>query len=133
MCDFRKCKDEYEKARNGEKKKLVEFLENKGFKVLNKGYGSGSKKYKAGGKLDVPYDLSNWKWVEIEKEGYTYLISLQPFDKDKKTGNIHVLMDRIGIYKYKEYSASEVIEKMVATNIELPLTEEKLNSLLTIL
>lgn len=42
-----------------------------------------------------------------------------------KNVNIHVLMDRIGIYKYKNYVASEIIEKMVITNIELPFTEEK--------
>lgn len=132
MYNFEMCKKEYEKARDCEKNKLMDFLKNKGIKVLNKGHGNGISQYTSGGKLEVSYDLSNWKWVEIEKEGYKYLISLQPFDKDKKTGNIHVLMDRIGIYKYKEYVASEAMEKMVITNIELPLTEEKLNELLTL-
>lgn len=133
MYDFVTCKKEYENARNFEKNKLMEFFKEEGVKVLNMGHGNGSKNYTSGGTLEVSYDLSNWKWVEIEKEEYKYLISLQAFDRDKKTGNIHVLMDRIGIYKYKDYNAMETIEKMIVTDIELPLTEEKLHSLLTYL
>lgn len=133
MYDFIKNNEEHEEARKIEMSKLVEFLEKKGIKVLNKGFGRGDKEYTAGGKLEVPYDLSNWKWVNIVKGEYKYTISLQAYAKHVETGRVVVLMDRIGIYKYKEYSASEVIEKMVVTDIVLPFTEDKLNSILTYL
>ena len=61
-------------------------------------------------------------------------MSLQTFDYDPKTGNLHVLMDRIGIYVYGDnYSAVDARENMMITNIELPLNENKLEELANII
>lgn len=59
---------------------------------------------------------------------------MQTFDYDPKTGNLHVLMDRIGIYVYGDnYSAVDARENMMITNIELPLNENKLKELANII
>ena len=76
------------------------------------------------------YDLRNWQWVCVKRNDVHFLISLQTFDKDPTTGKFHVLMDRIGIYAYVgEYSPIEAQTKMMITNIELPIDDEKMKEL----
>ena len=61
-------------------------------------------------------------------------MSLQTFDYDPKTGNLHVLMDRIGIYVYGDnYSAVDARENMMITKFELPLNENELKELAEII
>lgn len=62
------------------------------------------------------------------------MVSLQPFDRDAKTGNHHVLFDQIGIYAYTgDYSAEDAFSKMLLTDISLPLDKDKMKELETIL
>lgn len=76
------------------------------------------------------YDLSNLKWVSVKRNNVYFFISLQAFDRDLRTGNLHVLMDRIGVYAYVgNYSSIDAQTKMMITNIELPLDDKKLNEL----
>ena len=71
------------------------------------------------------YDLSNWKWVCVKRNDVHFFISLQTFDKDLRTGNLHILMDRIGVYAYVgNYSSIDAQSKMMMTNIELPLDDK---------
>jgi hypothetical protein len=132
---FEEIKEEYIRLREEERKTIVNHLQNEGFDIDNPSNGSGKKKYGArrNGKnrLDPPYDLSFWKWISVsfdnDKKAF---ISLQSFDKDPSSYNLHVLMDRIGIYVYEEkYCAAEARTKMITTNIELPMDENKLRQL----
>lgn len=85
------------------------------------------------------FNLSNWKYIEAYKENHLHFISLQAFDVDPTSGNLHVLMDRLGIYKYagcnlndrkKNYVAYDALTKMTVTDIELPLNDAKLDRLI---
>ena len=44
-----------------------------------------------------PYDLSNHMWIDLNYKGNDILISLQSFDIDPNSHNVHVLYDRVGI------------------------------------
>lgn len=133
MEEFIRIKRAYVKARENERKKLLNFFEKNDITVINKRGGSGVKKYTSGGRLDIAFDLSNWKWIEIFHKEHYYLLSLQSFEREPSSGNIHILMDRIGIYKYKKYKSQEACDEMIVTNIDLPLTEVKMNCLLELL
>lgn len=130
MSEFDRIKNEYVMARNNERKKIISFLKENDFEVLSEFGGKGKTRYTSGNRLNVPYDLSNWKWIEAKKGGCFYFISLQAFDKDPSSGNLHVLMDRIGVYKYEKYNSNEVLEKMKTTDIDLPMDKEKFDMLL---
>lgn len=58
------------------------------------------------------------------------MISLQTFDQDKNSKNYHVLMDRLGIFVYGDAETpKESYHEMKQTDIDLPMTEEKLERL----
>lgn len=91
---------------------------------------SGSTKYASGGRLKEGYDLSNWLWVNTKIGAVNFIISLQTFDHNPNTGDLHVLMDRIGIYAYVgKYSPSDARTKMLVTDLELPLDDTDLHTL----
>lgn len=84
-----------------------------------------------------------------------FFISLQSFDLDSRTNNYHVIMDRLGVYKFHdcclckynkeqenqtndsngkdkgtgELKTVNAINEMKITDIDLPMTEEKFNAL----
>lgn len=130
MNDFEKCKIAYHEMRKKEKKFLIEFLKQNGYEVLNEKGGMGKRNYTSGSRLNKPYDLSNWMWVEARKNDLISLVSFQAFDVDPTSKNIHVLMDRIGVYNYNIYNPEEVFKNMVVTDIDLPFEKEDLNELL---
>ena len=158
--EFLKVKEAYKNVRLEEKKKIIDFLLNKKnndgnlifFKKtdinkneLNKGEdisfvqtsgGSGKPNYSSGGTLSKPYDLSNHMYIDLSYKGNDVLISLQSFDIDPNSHNLHVLYDRIGIIFEKdeesddkdgkpdnELKVSDDFLKMETTNWELPLSE----------
>ena len=126
---FTKVKRTYEKLREEQRIIIVNFLNSKGFEVSkNPGAGKGSKHYKGGGTIEE-FDLSNWKYVIAKRRNQEVLISLNSFDVDKCTRNRHVLYDRIGLYAYKKYVPEEACCDMAVTNIDLPMSEEKLKAL----
>lgn len=137
--DFEKIKQDYEKARQEQRQRIVEYLKDNGYTVVD-GWaaGKGRRNYTSGGTLKRPYDLSNWKYIQAQKNSNQFFISLQSFDHDPNSGNQHVLMDRIGIYHYigdrkKEYDAFDAFSKMRTTELELPLSEEDKKTLVGLL
>lgn len=134
--DFTEIRDQYNELRRKERNIIVNYLRNHVF-FKNKAKinaRNGSQKYNSGQRLKTKYDLRNWLWIDLAINDVNFLLSLQTFDYDPKTGNLHVLMDRIGIYVYGDnYSAVDARENMMITNIELPLNENKLEELANII
>ena len=135
---FDKAKEDYEACRAAQRTIIMNYLEqNAGFTVTQRG-GRGIPEYGIRKKtqgFSVGYDLTNWKYIDCEKEGERLLISLQTFDRNPGNNDYHVLMDRIGIYIYAQGSnkTSDAIERMLATNIDLPMDETKLQKLARLL
>lgn len=122
---FELIKQVYTECREAERLKIANHLEKQGFKVKKHGSaGKGVKEYKSGGRLNKPFDLSNWKWIEIIKDGREFLVSLQPPDKDPSSENHHVLMDRIGVCSNEHW---------IITDIDLPIDEKSLDALVEII
>ncbi|KXT82513.1 hypothetical protein [Streptococcus oralis] len=145
--EFLKVKEAYKSARTEEKKRIIGFLLNKkdndGNLIFLKekdgtdtfvktSRGSGWPNYSSGRTLSRPYDLSNHMWIDLSYKGNDILISLQSFDIDPNSNNLHVLYDRIGIMFEKDgkillpdnkSEVSDAFLKMETTNWELPLSE----------
>ncbi len=132
---FTVIKKAYTEMRELERKKILGFLIDKGLNMVNTPKsGKGSSNYTNGGKLERSYDLSNWKWVEGIVDDKKFLVSLQAFDYDKSSKNVHVLMDRIGICKYdKNAKHPDYLNTMEVTSLELPLNEDDLEELYNVL
>ncbi|WP_216728274.1 hypothetical protein NYE79_03795 [Streptococcus sp. FSL W8-0197] len=151
--DFLKIKDAYKSARLEEKNRIKDFLLSKrdsdGNLIFLKekdgtntfvraGRGYGKKDYSSGRTLSRPYDLSNHMYIDLSYKGNIILISLQSFDIDPNSHNIHVLYDRIGIMFEKDgiillpdnkSKVSDAFLKMETTNWELPLSEAEMEEM----
>lgn len=147
---FLETKLQYNTLREEEKNRIIDSLNQNGYQNKNGGpishnSGKGIAEYTSGGKFnDKPYNLSNWKYVEAQKEilvldengrqnslSVNYFISLQAFDIDPSSYNVHVLFDRIGIYVYTgKYIAKQAFFNMKTTKFELPLDEVDLEELI---
>ena len=145
--EFLKIKEAYKSARTEEKKRIKAFLLSKrdsdGNLIFLKekdgtdtfvqtSGGSGKPNYSSGGTLSRPYDLSNHMYIDLSYKVNDILISLQSFDIDPNSNNLHVLYDRIGIMFEKDgkillpdnkSEVSDAFLKMETTNWELPLSE----------
>ena len=148
--EFLKIKEAYKSARTEEKKRIKAFLLSKrdsdGNLIFLKekdgtdtfvqtSGGSGKPNYSSGGTFSRPYDLSNHMWIDLSYKGNDVLISLQSFDIDPNSKELHVVYDRIGIlfeqskkipiFKdcYTITKVSDAFLKMETTNWELPLSE----------
>ncbi len=140
--EFGTVKAAYVQAREDERRKLIDFLALHGFEVTKRGKsGMGVEAYTNYGRLEKPYDLRNWKYIDAFKNGVLYFISLQAFDHDPNSGNWHVLMDRIGVYRYecpsfserynkKCYKADDAFRLMKTSSYDLPLCEEDMQGLI---
>lgn len=133
--DYFEIKEMYNKVRTDEAQKIFNFFKNhKDFEVEKRAVSQGRRDYSSKRRLDKKYDLSNWKWICVKRNDVHFLISLQSFDRDPDTENLHVLMDRIGIYAYTgDYSPIDAQTKMMITNVELPINSNKLDELAKIL
>lgn len=127
--DFETVRKEYVDARYKELCDMSQYFNKKrGF--VKRRVNRGSEYYKSGKVLYEAYSLENWMWFTVTRNDVHFVVSLQPFDRDSKTGNYHVLFDRLGIYAYTgEYSAKAAFSKMLITDISLPLDEPKLEKL----
>ena len=128
ILEFEEVRQRYAELRREQKKLIREYLNSKGFDVS---CAQGIGDYTCGGKFKVPYDLSNWQWLYVKENGKkVMMISLQTFDQDKNSKNYHVLMDRLGIFVYGDAETpKESYHEMKQTDIDLPMTEEKLERL----
>jgi len=130
---FTEAKNAYKKMREESREIILDCLSHhEGFEKIKKRGGSGRTIY-GKGRLNPTYDLSNWKWVEGELNGKNFIISLQPLDIDPGSGNIHVLMDRIGIIISGKNEGKYSYTNFVTTGIELPIDDKKVNELVEIL
>lgn len=137
---FQDAKDAYTKLREKERIRIVKHLKINGYDVVSGSRaGKGIAKYTSGKRMNPSFDLSNWKYIEAYKDNNLFFISLQAFDVDPVSNNYHILMDRLGIYKYaghelkdikKNYIAYDALTKMTVTDIELPMDDNKLKQLL---
>ena len=128
---FNLIREIYFKAREHEWKKLRQYLRAQGLNVITSGHsGYGYEEYSPRKKLIPSYDLTNWRWVEVKSEKGTVFISFQPFDRDSNSNNNHALFDRIGVSWYTgKYNAKNLHDKMMITDIELPLNDEKMKKI----
>ncbi len=127
-------KQEYYSAKINQGGILRKYLYDEGFELSSNRLLYGAKNYKSGNRLDEEYDLRYWQYIVLKRKSVNFLISLQAFDQDPKTGNHHVLPDQVGIYAYVgSYSHEDAFKNMMMTNITLPFTEEKLVKLKTII
>ncbi len=125
---FKEIRDSYALLREKEKNKIIAYLDGKGFRFFTYLWMPAKKKEKTGCGIGA---LKNLKWVNAEKNGFKYFISLQAFNIDKKTGNHHVVMDRIGVYKFQgDYDGRNALYEMKDTGIDLPITDKELDDLL---
>ena len=127
---FQAVKEKYEQQRESERKELARYLseqigqsalKNKLKIVKGARAGRGLPDYTSGKRI-FPYDLKNWKWVELKSEDARFdcLISLNMMERDPHTANIHCLYDRIGIQI--SYNIGHLHYKTdIYTDIELPL------------
>lgn len=140
IMNFQDAKDTYTRFREDERIKIVKHLKDNGYDVVSGSHaGKGIAKYTSGKRMNLSFDLSNWKYIEAYKDNNLFFISLQAFDVDPVSNNHHILMDRLGIYKYtghelkdrkKNYIAYDALTKMTVTDIELPMNDSKLKQLL---
>ena len=123
MMDYITARNEFVKATEKERLKLIAVLTENGYDASAHG-GSGIKTYTSGKRM-LPYDLSIWKYIEAEKDGYKYFISLQPMEMDPSSGNIHCLPGRIGVVRYQgKYRPEAIRKKMRILNADLPLDSQ---------
>lgn len=131
--DFDKAKEEYFEVRYKQWKYLKDELEKVENVFVSKRGGCGKRKYTSGKRIE-PYDLSNWRYIEVVLDDVNFLVSLQPIDIDPSSHNKHMLMDRIGISGYVgKYNADTVLSNSIITDIDLPLDDKKIKRIFYIM
>ena len=125
--EFDMIKNKYKQSRYEECTILAKFLREKGFSAR---VSHGKENYTSGKSLSKPFDLSNWLLINASKNNVNFVISFQAFDKDPNSKNLHVLMDRIGIYAYTgKYSAIDAQTNMITTSFNLPLYKDDMENI----
>ena len=119
------CKELREKERRG----LITYLsQHKDIQQklhVKKGGGKGRQNYTSKKRI-APYDLSDWKWVELSNSDFDFncLISFNMTEVDPASGNAHCLYNRIGIYITYQQDG-HYYKTDIYTNIDLPLDDSK--------
>ncbi|MCQ9384679.1 hypothetical protein NQ038_11505 [Brevibacterium sp. 50QC2O2] len=133
---FQKARAGYVTARNAQRNLIAGALKAAGFSVKTRGIaGRGLRNYTSGGRLDPPFDLSNWMWVAGQRDDVFVTVSLQTLDRDPNSGNIHALMDRIGIDVYRAddpVDAQDPLSEKSTTGLQLPLDHKGLSDLISL-
>ncbi len=130
---FNAARDAYRDARNEQRKFIADALKAAGFTVKSHGAaGRGLAKYTSGRRLDPPFNLSNWMWVEGCRNDIIVLVTLQTLDQDPNSMNVHALIDRVGIDVFRE--SDTVVEDPLyeyrTSSFQLPLSDESLAQLI---
>lgn len=126
---YSEIKAEYERCREEQRHIIMDHFAARGYRVNKRG-GKGVKNYTSGGRINKnPFNLQSWKYVVMEKNGVHILLSLQSFDRDPSSQNVHVLVDRLGVYSYKNYNPKDACERMIPTSIDLPMDDTKFEEL----
>ena len=137
---FQQIKEQYAQQREAERKRLTAYLQkhtlfaSSGLKVMaGSRSGQGNRDYSSGGRI-LPFDLSNWKWVECRSQdgGFSAVISLNMPDNDLNSGNPHSLYDQVGVLlTYKH--GNDYYKTSIWTDIDLPLDEKAMGKLVWII
>lgn len=94
-------REAYYQARTKEIQRVVEAIKQNGwlpYKKHSPYCRQGSAQYSSQSLLPDPsYNLRNWKWIVAHKTNLTLIIDFQIVEQDRKTKNIHALVDRIGV------------------------------------
>lgn len=134
---FEQAKDSYVAARKRERARIRRALKAEGFDVkVNDIAGQGKKDYTSDNRLNPPFNLSNWMWMEAERNGISVLVTLQVLDRDPKSLNIHALVDRIGvrvIHGKRQYVDDESLFENCTTEFTLPLSDMELVELISMI
>ncbi len=136
-------KNEYNNLRNTERSRIVEALRKAkdahGVNLFSDISATQGAWNYGGDRINGKYNLGNWKYIEAKCKGKYVLISLQCFDIDPNTHNVHVLLDRIGLLLEKPTTIqlgnhgmqiSDAIIKMEITGWELPLNNNEIENLI---
>ncbi|MFC5370768.1 hypothetical protein [Arcanobacterium bovis] len=89
----------------------------------------------SGRRLDPPFDLTGWQWVEAWRDDVQVLVNLQSLDKDPNSGDVHALVDRISVEVNlggKRATPRDPLVEQAPTAFELPLSEEDLEELVRV-
>lgn len=132
--DLEAAKTGYMMAREQERRNLADFLADKlgedertkdKLCVINSPRaGKGRAKYTSGKRIKN-YDLSNWKWVEITNDyDFECIVSLNMPDVDPRSGNSHILFDRVGLL-VSYHKDGHYYETAINTDIDLPLDDSE--------
>lgn len=134
---FREARAAYMHARNEQRLLIADALDSAGFNVKRRGSaGRGLPNYTSGRRLNPPFDLSNWMWVEAERDGVTVTVTLQVLDQDPNSSNLHALVDRIGVHAIREghpAGDTDPLCERATTDLQLPLLAEDLDALLILI
>lgn len=93
--EFDLLRRKYQDARNAQRLKIVEAL--KEAKLDEVEGRQGVYNYKGGGTFEPEFNLGSWKYITARCGDAQVYISLQTFDRDANTNNVHILVDRIGL------------------------------------
>lgn len=129
---FNSIKNEYECSRNEQRKCLVNYLsvklkDHNSLVVVKRGNAGKGKATYNNAQTIAPFNLNNWKWIEVKTEGFSCLISLNMIDLDKNSGNFHALYDRVGLVVYFKKSKN-FYKNYICTDIDLPFDENKMEA-----
>lgn len=134
---FSAARDAYREARNAQRLKIVDALRAVGFEVKTRGNaGRGLKRYTSGSRLNPPFDLSGWMWVEGQRGEIHVSVSLQVLDQDPNSLNVHALMDRVGVAVFRANAPideSDPLLERATTGLQLPLDSRDLVALLALI
>ena len=133
--EFSALREAYRLARRRERDRMAAYFKAlPDFRTGPRPGGAGISRYTSGSRLAPPYDLRGWRWRCVGRGEAEFLLSLQTFDRDPGSGNLHTLTDRIGVYAWTgAYSAADARERMWITPLELPLGEADLAALAELL
>ena len=133
--DFFALREGYRLARRQERDRIAAYFKAlPDFETSPRPGGAGISRYTSGSRLAPPYDLRGWMWVCVRRGETEFLLSLQTFDRDPNSGNLHTLTDRIGVYAWTgAYSSADAQERMKITPLELPLSGADLDTLAELL
>lgn len=126
-------KNEYINARIEQRCSLNAALIENGYNVKSgRNAGMGIINYQSGkNHLNPPHNLKHHQWIETSKNHVNILISLNPFDMDPHSGNLHHLYDRIGVQAYlHDNTEQDIRTSMIITRWSLPLSKLEQEELL---
>lgn len=134
---FEVARTAYRDARNAQRLLIVDALKSAGFEVRTRGNaGRGLAKYTSSGRLNPPFDLSNWMWVEGQRDEAFVMVSLQVLDQDPNSLNLHALIDRVGVEVFRANDPiddADPLFERATTKFQLPLDSEGISALVALI